>query len=88
MKRHIKIYLDYFRLGEQDVMLCEWCDNAIAVDVNHIIPRGMGGSKTKDYILNLVGLCRSCHLKFEAKKINKEELSQKHLDIIHKNMYY
>ena len=60
---------------------CEWC-GATAVDINHIDPRGMGGSKEKDYIENLVAMCRKCHLEFEAKKISKEELRTKHLEKI------
>lgn len=82
MKKHIKIYCDYFNIGEQDFPLCEWCQSKRAVDVNHIIPRGMGGSKNKDYIENLVGMCRECHSKFEAKKISKEVLTKRHLDFM------
>lgn len=87
MKKHIRVYTDYFNIGEQDFPLCEWCGYRKAVDVNHIIPRGMGGSKNKDYIENLVGMCRDCHQKFEAKKISKEELTERHLDFMHKNIY-
>ena len=54
----------------------------MAVDINHVEPRGMGGSKTKDYIENLTALCRKCHNRFEAKKISKEELRIKHLDLL------
>lgn len=79
MKKHTRIYTQYFNIGEQDFVLCEWCKNSQAVDINHIEPRGMGGSKTKDSIENLVGMCRGCHLAFEAKKIGKEELKAKHL---------
>lgn len=79
MQKHTKIYLDHYRYGEQDTILCEWCGHNIAVDINHIEARGMGGSKEKDYIENLVAMCRECHLKFEAKKISKEELLQRHL---------
>ena len=61
MKKHTKIYIDHFNYCEQDFIPCEICSSR-AVDVHHIQPRGMGGSKTKDYIENLVGLCRQCHL--------------------------
>jgi len=61
-------------------MACEWCEMRPVVDVNHIEPRGMGGKNPRvDVIANLVGLCRVCHLSFEAKKISKQELSEKHL---------
>jgi len=60
---------------------CEWCGGR-AVDTNHIEPRGIGGSKTKDYIENLIALCRLCHNEFEAKRIGKEEMREKHLSNI------
>lgn len=82
MRKHTKIYCKYFGIGEQDFPLCEWCENAAAVDINHIDPRGMGGSKDKDYIENLVGMCRKCHNEFEAKRIGKDELRQKHLNFM------
>ena len=78
MKKHTKIYLDYFGYGEQDFIPCEICGQQ-AVDLHHICPRGMGGSKNKDYIENLIGLCRECHNKAEAKKISKEKLKEIHL---------
>lgn len=79
MLKHIKIYCDYFKIGPQDSPMCEWCERRVATDVHHIDCRGAGGSKTKDYIENLAGLCRPCHLLAEAKKISKEELKAKHL---------
>lgn len=42
---------------------------ANANQVHHIIPRGMGGSKTKDYIENLMGLCFDCHRRCESGEI-------------------
>ena len=85
MKKHTKVYLNHFgykSLYFDDLYIpCEWCDGlkGKAVDVNHIEARGMGGGKTKDYIENLVGMCRACHIDFEAKRISKEELREKHL---------
>lgn len=80
MKKHTKIYVDYFKIGIDDPRLCEWCEQRAMVDVNHITPRGMGGKhKAVDVIENLVGMCRECHLEFEAKRIGKEELREKHL---------
>jgi len=77
MRKHTKVYLEGMGYSVADFIPCEWCGKQ-AVDTNHIEPRGMGGSKTKDYIENLVAMCRECHLAFEAKKIGKEELREKH----------
>ncbi len=77
MKKHIKIYLEYH--DYPDPVICEVC-SMVAVDIHHIEPRGMGGSKTKDNIENLIALCRKCHDKAESKKLSKEFLlSKRHL---------
>lgn len=46
-----------------DFIPCEVC-GAQAVDVHHIIARGMGGSKHRDTIDNLMAVCRECHIKY------------------------
>ena len=62
MKRHAKIYMDYFNYGIEDFIPCEICENR-AVDIHHIENRKSGGDPTgsKDRIENLMGLCRYCH---------------------------
>jgi len=77
MKKHTKIYLEYFDYCEQDFIPCEICGRQ-AVDIHHIYPRGMGGSDSKDFIENLIGLCRDHHNQAESKKISKEELIEIH----------
>ncbi len=67
MKKHVKIYLDYYGYGEQDVIICECCGRK-AVDIHHIKRRGLGGSKRCDNIENLIGLCRDCHDKAHSDK--------------------
>lgn len=59
-------------------ILCEVCSKK-AVDIHHIDAKGMGGSKTKDTIENLMAVCRSCHTKYGDKKQFKEFLIKKHL---------
>ena len=66
-----------------DYIPCEIC-NAKAVDIHHIDCRGMGGSKSKDTIDNLMALCRSCHVKYGDKKHFMEWLKEKHKYIIEK----
>jgi len=56
MVKHVKVYMQYFGYGEQDVISCEVC-GARAVDIHHINGRGKG----RDVIGNLVALCRKCH---------------------------
>ena len=79
MERHVKIYTKHFNIGEQDVPLCEVC-GTVAVDVHHVEPRGRGGKNPeKDRIDNLIGLCRSCHLKAEKQKqpyLSQQELKE------------
>ena len=53
------------------------------MDIHHIEPRGAGGSKAKDYIENLMSLCRSCHNRAEFVEqpiLRKEELQDKHME--------
>lgn len=62
MNKHTKIYYSYFKYDETDFVGCELC-GGVAVDIHHLIAKGMGGSKTKDYIENLIAVCRACHVK-------------------------
>ncbi len=67
MKPHTKIYLTYFGYDTTDFIPCEVCGSQ-AVDIHHIHPRGMGGTKTKDTIENLMALCRKHHIEMGDKK--------------------
>jgi predicted metal-binding protein len=40
----------------------------------------MGGSKEKDFIENLIALCRDCHDEYGDKKQYKDFLTQIHFD--------
>ena len=46
--------------------------------VHHIDCKGMGGSKLKDYIENLMALCQECHDKYGDKKQYMEYLQEIH----------
>lgn len=78
MKKYVKTYLDYFGYDTSDTILCELC-GAVAVDINHIDAKGMGGSKLKDNIENLMALCRKCHIDKGDKKQYKDLLKTVHL---------
>jgi 5-methylcytosine-specific restriction endonuclease McrA len=77
MIKHKKVYITFFNLDTCDHILCTNCSK-VAVDIHHIIPRGMGGSE-KDYIENLVALCRSCHDKAESSSSFNKSVRIKHL---------
>jgi 5-methylcytosine-specific restriction endonuclease McrA len=77
MKKHTKLYLDYFGYGIEDFIPCESC-GAKAVDIHHIEARGMGGDKKTDNIKNLMALCRQCHLIMGDTKTHMEYLKTKH----------
>ena len=78
MKKHTKIYFDFFGFDESDFISCEICGNK-ANDIHHIEARGMGGSKTKDFIENLQAVCRKCHDSYGDKTEFKELLKRVHL---------
>ena len=77
MKKHTKIYLDYFGYDQSSWIPCEMCGQT-ANDIHHIEARGMGGSKTKDTIENLQALCRNCHMELGDKKEHKAMLKVVH----------
>ena len=79
MKKHTKIYMNYFNYSISDFIPCEMC-NAKAVDIHHIEARGMGGnpSKDKDVIENLMAVCRQCHIKYGDKEHYKVKLKEVH----------
>jgi hypothetical protein len=77
MKKHTKIYLEYFGYDESSWIACEMCGQT-AVDINHIDAKGMGGSKLKDNIENLMAMCRKCHMELGDKKEHKVMLKVVH----------
>ena len=78
MKLYIKIFLDYFDYDIADFIPCENC-NKKAVNIHHISKRGMGGTKTKDYIENLAAVCMKCHNRADNDPKFNEQLKKKHL---------
>ena len=81
MKAYLKIYLHDRGFTTTDFIPCEVC-GAQAVDIHHIQPRGMGGSKTRDTPDNLIAMCRPCHHEADfGTKLPKEYLKQ----LVHDN---
>lgn len=75
MKNHIKVYFKHFKYDISSFIECEVC-KAPSNDIHHIQPKGMGGSKTKDNIENLIALCRDCHNDAHDNIISKWELKE------------
>ena len=79
MKKHTKVYMDFFDYGEQDFVMCEMCQQDRAVDIHHL-ERRTRNKITNDYIENLVGLCRDCHINAESDKCFNMYVRIKHLE--------
>jgi 5-methylcytosine-specific restriction endonuclease McrA len=79
MKNHTKVYLKGDGLQIQlTSFACEVCGGQ-AQDIHHIQPRGMGGSKSRDNIENLIALCRTCHHEADfGTKLKKDYLYEVH----------
>jgi hypothetical protein len=78
MKKHTQIYLQGMGFDAISFVPCEVC-GGVGQDIHHIDARGMGGSKKKDTIENLMCLCREHHLEYGDKKQYKEFLKEIHL---------
>ncbi|MFA5753566.1 MAG: HNH endonuclease [Bacteroidales bacterium] len=81
MKLHTKIYHDFFRIVPGEFVACEIC-GAPASDIHHIACKGIGGSKNKDYIENIMALCRSCHDKYGDREQYMQMLKDIHKEKI------
>ena len=81
MKKHTKIYMNYFGFKIQQDCFCEIC-GMYANDIHHIEARGMGGSSSKDEIENLMALCREHHIIYGDVPSKKEWLKEIHLNFM------
>jgi 5-methylcytosine-specific restriction endonuclease McrA len=82
MKKHIKIYLDYFGYCEQDIIPSEVSGDP-ANSIHHIKYKSQGG---KDEIENLIALTDKEHK--QAHRLDKKRfLSAEELREIHKKIY-
>jgi 5-methylcytosine-specific restriction endonuclease McrA len=78
MKKHVKVYHDYFDYYYGQFIACENCTKK-AVDIHHLTFKSQLG---KDEIDNLMALCRDCHNKAHDSKDFNEQLKQKHNEYI------
>ncbi len=79
--------MTFFDYIEDDVILCEMMCGSRAVDIHHIDSRKMGGSNSMDYIENLMGLCRDCHIKAESDSMFNMFCRIKHLENVCHQVY-
>lgn len=83
--------LDQFR----GVGRCEICQRPQAVrDPHHVMGKGMGGSSQLDIRINLLAVCRWCHVRIHGGNIKREEVlkivarrEQTTPDLIEKELY-
>ena len=67
MQNHTKVYFNFFGYDESSYIECEMECGSKAVDIHHLERR----NKIKnDFIENLVGLCRDCHIKTDDSSFN------------------
>ena len=89
MKRHSRNYLKYFDLGEQSFIYCEYCYIKLGaslrgVDLHHIKYLSRGGT---DDIMNIIALCRDCHIKAHNEQLKMPELNTVHREFLNNNPY-
>lgn len=73
--------MKYFGYSEGEFIPSE-ISGLRASDIHHLSPRGMGGSKTKDNIENLIAVTRMEHNKCESNPAYNEEAKQIHLKLL------
>ena len=78
MKPYQTNYLKHFGYDKSDTIYCEVCGK-VAQDLHHIKARGMGGSKLRDNIENIMALCRPCHELMGDRKQFKDKLIEIHM---------
>jgi hypothetical protein len=78
MRKHVKVYFDYFGYDVSDFIPSELSGD-YANQIHHIDCRGMGGSKDKDVIENLMALTFQEHMDYGDKKQYTDWLKEIHL---------
>ena len=92
MQKHIKVYREFFKIGDQDPTPdCEACTRQ-GLEIHHITSRGLKafdccGKRYEDinHIYNLILLCRNCHNDAHGGKLSKSYLYGVHFDYCLKN---
>ena len=84
MTKHWKIYNDFWlpELTIAQTFQCTACGQWLGTDIHHIQNKGMSGSKFKDFLENLICLCRKCHDRCHKDKRYNKEARIKNLRLI------
>tara|TARA_R100000781_G_C3999497_1_gene99756 strand:- start:266 stop:538 length:273 start_codon:yes stop_codon:yes gene_type:complete len=77
--------MQFFDYGEQDFIPCEMCGSR-ATDIHHI-ERRTRNKVTNDFVENLVGLCRDCHVKAESDSMFNMFCRIQHLENVTNQVY-
>tara|TARA_R110002020_G_scaffold164573_1_gene351382 strand:- start:22404 stop:22709 length:306 start_codon:yes stop_codon:yes gene_type:complete len=87
MKKHTKVYLDFFYYGIDDFIPCELCGSK-SCDIHHLTKQSkFGKKKEKDYIENIIAVCRDCHDKCEHDDLFNCYARIKHLELVCSQVY-
>lgn len=85
MKKYVRLYYDFFDYPyDPDYPVqCEICMQR-AVEINHIDARKMGGrpKNDMDFIENLMGTCRACHVEHGDNPVFRDMLIALHFQFI------
>ena len=84
MQSYVALYMACFGYGKADFISSE-LSNAAAIDVHHLICRGVGSSKNLDRIENLMAVTREEHIEYGDKKHYMSFLFRKHRDFLISN---
>jgi hypothetical protein len=87
MQKHTKVYFDFFDYGMDSFIPCEMCGSK-ATDIHHLTKRSkFGNKKERDFIENLIGVCRDCHNKAENDGTFNMFCRIKHLETVCHQVY-
>ena len=75
LKNYKKVFTKYWGYSDQDTPICWGCFKREAVELHHLISKGMGGVKNNRLNRpdNLFPVCRNCHtLAHQNKFVNEQ----------------
>ena len=76
LKNYKKVFTKYWGYSDQDTPICWGCFKREAVELHHLISKGMGGVKNNRLNRpdNLFPVCRNCHTLAHQNKFVNEQL--------------